>query len=165
MKKLMSGLLSLFLVLSLCLTASAESSVGVQQKPTYSIGAKLSTIKLVEGETTEVPLKLISKEGVIHPDQAFTYDAGTLYLTPGDTRVYYRVELTVPANSFIGTLNITNLTSGFSEGLNPIAGFSGSVRYSARVGNQYSASITGVASLDGVTVAETGWNYITWVKK
>lgn len=84
MKKILFTLLALVLILTLSVTASAESpkveKVNAQE---VTISADLSSVILVEGQTVKIPLQVIPKSGgTVSPDAVYEGDGGTLEVTP-----------------------------------------------------------------------------------
>ncbi|MFB9988909.1 hypothetical protein [Bacillus benzoevorans] len=124
-----------------------------------------------QGETVDVPILLnstnneIKTENTVQPLVDFPGPAGMLSLTAVGNRVEYKISMSTPADSFVGILSITNVTSGFSQGRYDITKFSGSVTYNGYYNNRYGASLNGIAYLSGKPVAKTVTNYITWVYK
>ncbi len=141
--------------------ASSTSSISetLNQKTTID----LSNLK--DGEKVKVPLvsTKTTQPGTIQPDTYFPGNIGYVCIWRSGNKVYYEVEVGIPATSFNGSINITDLSSGLSAGVDFVDEFSGSVRFSNYTGHRYSASIYGHAYLGPVSVATTVPNWITWV--
>lgn len=165
-KKISSIMLVLVMVFSISATAFAQSPSTKKvdtNKAIYEITINNTTIQLKEGEKAQVPLTPINNSNSgIHTDAIFTGNAGTLNIWPSAGRVYYSLKMNISATSFSGFIQTTDLTSGFSGGLNPVSGFSDSVPTSNLSGHIYSASLTGKAYLNTVPVATCVPNYIVW---
>ncbi|WP_028591961.1 hypothetical protein [Paenibacillus massiliensis] len=165
-KKISSILFSIALFLSLSSSVFAQSETETVSPPNNLIlqpSEDFSSIKLEVGQKVTIPLKLVeqSSDGIT-PNKVYQGDGGTLTLEPTATGVDYSIVLYVPATSFVGFMNMTDLKSGLSLGSTPVTGFSGTVPYSPMKGHYYSASLTGTAYLAGIPVAKTVWNYMTW---
>lgn len=104
-------------------------------------------------------------EGEIRPLMDFPGNSGVLSLWDVGTQLHWKITMTLPATSVVGTLSITNLTSGLSSGRYPIDTFSGSVPYGAKFNNRYGASLYAQAYMLGKKVGESVPNYYTWIVK
>lgn len=167
LKKMSVIMLVLVMVFSISAIAFAQSPSTKKvdtSKATYEITIDNTTIKLKEGEKAQVPLISINNSNAdIHTAQTFIGDAGKLDIWPSDGKVKYVITMYIPATSFSGYMQTTDLTSGLSGGLSPVSGFSGSVATSNLSGHQYSASLTGTAYFLSAPVANVMPNYITWI--
>ncbi|WP_226001601.1 hypothetical protein [Paenibacillus sp. BJ-4] len=163
MKKLVSILLTFALLLSVSVTAFAEEATPTNQKDAkYSISVGDSDIELAKGETVEIPLTLIPKEGTVHPNVDFPGTGGILSLTAGANYVFYRITPSVPIDNFTGIMSITDLTSGLSNGNAVVSGLAGQVAYSGYKNHMYRASLDGTGTLLGIPYIRTNPNGITW---
>lgn len=166
LRKMSSITLSLVMVLSISLTAFAQSpsTNKVDTEATYEVKIGDTTLTLKEGEKAKVPLNTISDtDSGIQPNVIFVGDAGTLDIWPGGGKVHYTITMTIPATSFSGRMSIMDLTYGLSGGNAPVTGFSGAVNHSNYYLHRYSASLDGTAYYLGNPVATVAPNYITWI--
>lgn len=129
-----------------------------------------NVVELEEGERATFPLTSINSaelesnnNDLVQPNKTFVGNVGTLDIWHSGNEIYYDIDMSIPATGFLGNLRITNNTSGFSSGLTPVTGFSGSARYNALDGHSYSASLTGTAYFLGLEVAKTTWNRYNWI--
>lgn len=165
MKKFIISLLTILMVMTISSTALAKDIEKFNGSNSFSTNLPIVEFELKEGEVVDIPLVLnpVNKGNLIQPLVDFTGDAGVLSLSAVGNKVEYKISMSRPATSFTGTMSITNLTSGLSDGRTSVTTFSGSVPYSARYNNRYSATLTGTAFFFGDPVANVVPNYITWV--
>lgn len=111
----------------------------------------------------------ISHPGVaiagVAPQGVYPSNAGVLTVWGSKGKFYWSVLMYRPASNFVGTVNTTDLTSGFSGGYVKVHAFSGYVTTSNRKGHVYSGVITGTAYLGSTPVAKTVPNYTVWQNK
>lgn len=60
-----------------------------------------------------IPLEVVTS-GKIMPYSTYTGNGGTLTVYGSGTRFYWKIALTVPADSFKGIVTGTDITTGFS---------------------------------------------------
>lgn len=176
-KKLNFKLISFSLCVSLfamaflpSLKTNATSLTNISSQEEYVVDTSnlnvigLENIKLNEGEIIKIPLEFDSEYKSVSGNtrEIFEGNAGYLELTPSGNSVSYKVVVNIPTTHFIGTMSITNLTSGLGSGYNPLYSFSGSVSYNRYTGHNYSASVDGAAYFGTLKVAYTAPNYISW---
>jgi len=117
---------------------------------------------LQEGESATFAMRRVPSSAV--PGQAmpmvvYPGDAGTLTVTGSGGSFHYSIAMSVPATSFTGAFNVTDVSHGLSGGTTIVSGFSGSVPTSRLRGHRYSGVLTGTAFLVGVPVATVVPNY------
>lgn len=162
MKRILTLVMSVIMLFSLSSTSFADSqkSDTSNEDVIFLVGEQAIPLKV--GESVTIPFVPIQTKGTIQPAEVFPGDGGTLTLTATGTSVNWSIALTVPANAFTGILRITDINAGFNISNGAVSGFSGFVPYTAIKGHMYSASLDGVATLLGVPVAKTTYNYILW---
>lgn len=163
------------LVLSLALsistfsiqTTNAKADSLTKEKQEYVLDSSqvkitgLENIQLDQNETIQIPLNF-TDEYKNKSRAIFEGAAGYLELTVSGSYVNYKIVVNVPVTHFVGTMNITNLTSGLGSGTTPLGSLKGSVFYNRYTGHNYGASVSGDAYFGPLKVAYTGDNYITW---
>lgn len=166
MKKFISKILVLAMVLSLSVPAFASSAEPSLQ--TYMVNVDGQTISLTEGEVVSIPLELTDEGKQLlnnsdaQPYSSFAGNAGVLTIWGVGTRFYWSVSMSIPATSFAGTVTATDLTSGLSCGMTPVFGFHNSCVIGHSSGHIYYASISGVAYELTTPVAKTVSNWTYW---
>lgn len=153
-RKFISSILTLLMVIAPSAPAFAASEeTNVNSTPEITIVTESGDeIILTEGETIQVPLfaEVYSNDKA---RQKFEGKVGYSELTLSGSYVNYKIALTVPASSFIGALNITDLSSGLSAGNTLLTKFSGSVKYNKYSKHTYRATLTGSAYYGATKVA------------
>lgn len=139
--------------------ASASERI-VPAEYLLELGGEVHTLH--EGESVTFAMQRIPSAAVpgqVTPRVVYPGDAGTLTVTGSGGSFHYSIAMSVPATSFTGAFNVTDVSHGLSGGTTLVSGFSGSVPTSRLRGHRYSGVLTGTAFLVGVPVATVVPNY------
>lgn len=162
-KRLASVLFGIIMLLSLPITTFAESTdnieAGLETNSTQTTIVNLGTniVELKDGQHVKIPLIKESgstnNSGVVQPNDIFYGDAGYVEIWVSGNHVNYSIVMYTPANRFLGSISITDLTSGLSSGTDWVTGFSEYGVFSKKSGHMYSAIFTGTAFAGVIPVA------------
>lgn len=121
------------------------------------------------GKSVTIPLQSVTekgtvKDGTMSTQQVFPGSAGTVELVPTATQVSYFITMTIPADAFIGSMSIVDVSSGLSSGTVYLYDFHGSVKYNGLKGHRYRAVLEGNAYLGADNVAYVGDDVVlNWI--
>lgn len=149
-------------IFSLGLAVPAATAAETSTEAQYELEIDGQVIVLAEGETAVFGMQRIESPtapGQVAPNAVYPGNAGVLTVTGSGGSFHYSIAMSIPATSFSGVFNVTDISSGLSGGATAVSGFSGSVPTSRLRGHQYSGVLTGTAYLLGLPVATTVPNY------
>jgi len=150
--------------------ASAATDAGSKaEAPQYDLSVGGKTTTLGEGETAVypmLPVKSGASSGNVHTDVVYPGDGtGTLTVTASKGVYHYSIAMHVPATNFVGSFQITDLTSGLSGGRVLELVFAGNVPTSKLRGHRYVGHLEGEADFAGLPVSVVGPNATLYTYK
>lgn len=160
--KILSVVCAVVIAVTTNITTLAAPNTSPQK---YEITVGNSAVSFNEGEKIVFGMEAVESATPLTRagSQTVTGNVGTLTVWGSGSYFYWDIKLTVPASSFVGFVDATDITSGFSCGLTSISGFGGKCMCVSIRGHIYRATLFGTAYLGFIKVAKAGWNSVSWI--